>query len=85
MNKIISKGLLYCHGGGGGGGGCLEMDMVEEGIVYFHHTQGYQRLYIDLYTSGAAIVLLAQKKKYISITIGFYENPLYNISIKTLI
>ena len=59
MNKIISKGLLYCHGGGGGG---LEMDMVEEGIVYFHHTQGYQRLYI-----------------------GFYENPLYNISIKTLI
>lgn len=57
MNKIISKGLLYCHGGGG-----LEMDMVEEGIVYFHHTQGYQRLYI-----------------------GFYENPLYNISIKTLI
>jgi hypothetical protein len=42
--------------------GGLEMDMVEEGIVYFHHTQGYQRLYI-----------------------GFYENPLYNISIKTLI
>lgn len=58
MNKIISKGLLYCHEGGGG----LEMDMVEEGIVYFHHTQGYQRLYI-----------------------GFYENHLYNISIKTLI
>jgi hypothetical protein len=59
MNKIISKGLLYCHERGGGG---LEMDMVEEGIVYFHHTQGYQRLYI-----------------------GFYENHLYNISIKTLI
>ena len=36
------------------------MDMVDEGIVYFHHTQGYQRLYI-----------------------GFYENHLYNISIKT--